>query len=897
MKIYLNTSYSVILVLALIGCGGGSSGNPVSTVKKDDPNVSSNTQITGKAVDGYLNQSIVCLDLSLDGYCQIASEPTANTDVNGSYTLTLTDIHKNHTNFDKAAILVYDGFDTSTNKRFEGKLQAPNDGEAINVTPMSTILHKTVEKQSKDSDLTKVQIKAKIEESKTKLQKIFKLDGIDLGADPIALSDSSLLEASLALQKSVQTMAKANNVNSTKSESDLTEEIFEALVYGFEDIDVSDSEQLGIDSLIDKTVKNNTANGLLGQNAISVKDNAKKIAKKVKDLYKFAKDENKGDIQSLIDQDLEDMKKEFENNNFNTNVDFDVDGNSAIAKTKAELRIDSLNRELKSLGIDVSEINKIVAKLDLNIKIENLYEEKVYTTFKSDDVLDPLYSKIISKIALWDDEELIKTRVSNGKFLANMYGLNIYQRLNNYTIDDKIVIHYENGLINVDKEKSLLNLTTTKVKDAKNRTEVFAHIKEGTNKVILGVKPTLFGENGSDAYVDLVTNSIDASYIGDDFNSTKLLRKDNLRAFFLLLITENSISAYVGLTDSINDYTKTLSKILEYKRENNRDILGQKLFPIIKLNDDKTIVTFSVKDESGTLLGSEIEHTLASSGIKLNNNFSLIKSRSRINDKNDGSSSDQTKATIFGLTTGTSANNTNISSEEKVSYESLGLIEAFNHVWEKRSGSEKYDNSTVSKDGNSNIILKTNKVANADSRAEFRTILNTPVTSARAGIKFTKYQNNNQERAGLIIKNKNISLSEKIGNLSSNENLTLFATLTQRGDGTFYAYAEIYDNNNNSYEITSKNASINKDSNYLNKKLNFQISTLSNTLVMKIFEDNETQIPGEIVITLPSEITSTNEIDEITVRNRLRDDATSTDSEAIFYGLSTNGSHITTTSF
>ena len=44
--------------------------------------------VNGKAVDGYLRYSIVCLDLNQDSFCQ-PTEPFALTDINGSFTLNI----------------------------------------------------------------------------------------------------------------------------------------------------------------------------------------------------------------------------------------------------------------------------------------------------------------------------------------------------------------------------------------------------------------------------------------------------------------------------------------------------------------------------------------------------------------------------------------------------------------------------------------------------------------------------------------------------------------------------------------------------------------------------------------------------------------------------------------
>jgi len=138
--------------------GGGDNTNPPNTNNGGSDGDTQTTTVSGKAVDGYLQSATVCLDLNMDGYCQIGEEPATSTKEDGSYSLTITAAQKNHKNFNRASILVYDGMDVDTGKRFEGKLLAPNDGTSINITPLTTLIAKTVEQANTNGTMTKVQI-------------------------------------------------------------------------------------------------------------------------------------------------------------------------------------------------------------------------------------------------------------------------------------------------------------------------------------------------------------------------------------------------------------------------------------------------------------------------------------------------------------------------------------------------------------------------------------------------------------------------------------------------------------------------------------------------------------------------------------------------------------------
>ncbi|MEA2027969.1 MAG: hypothetical protein U9N49_03215, partial [Campylobacterota bacterium] len=104
MKTYIFISLVVTTAL-LTSCGGGSSSSSsfplngaTSIVQEpsEDQKTIENAEIliSGKAVDGYLRFSTLCLDLNDDGLCQVESEPTTSTNANGSYALTITQAHQ-----------------------------------------------------------------------------------------------------------------------------------------------------------------------------------------------------------------------------------------------------------------------------------------------------------------------------------------------------------------------------------------------------------------------------------------------------------------------------------------------------------------------------------------------------------------------------------------------------------------------------------------------------------------------------------------------------------------------------------------------------------------------------------------------------------------------------------
>ena len=318
---------SIAAILAITGCGGSSSGDDTDP---NDGQQEQSTTISGKAVDGYLQSATVCLDLNMDGYCQIGEEPATSTDSSGGYTLTVTAAQKAHANFDRASILVYDGKDSDTGLRFEGKLLAPNDGTSINVTPLTTLVAKSVEMATQGQTLTQEQLKAKINEAKQKVKTMLGIpDGVEVDGDPVALkaADETLAKAALALQKTIETFVTAAATSSTENTKNLTEAVFEAFAEGFNALDANATG--GMDALIDSTVAAAGASGALDAKTLQAQETAKLIAEKIEIAFDSIDDSDGEDnelsqIHSLINADMNRFETAFES--FDGTGDFNITG-------------------------------------------------------------------------------------------------------------------------------------------------------------------------------------------------------------------------------------------------------------------------------------------------------------------------------------------------------------------------------------------------------------------------------------------------------------------------------------------------------------------------------------------------------------------------------------------
>lgn len=388
----------------MVGCGGGSS--------NDNPTVGNQNKISGKAVDGYLVNSIVCLDLNLDNFCQVATEPTANTDNNGGYELTLTAAHKSHANFKVAPIVVYDGIDSDTNKRFLGKLKALNDGSNINVTSITTLIEQHAKNTAGDG---KAPTQSQINDSIAKVKQALDLkEDADLTADPVQLKkdgDDSLMIAALGLQKSMQVLAKAKgqeNNSKNKTEAEIIADMFKAMALAMNDLALTNDK--GIEKLIAKAAAGSDSKKIMGSNAIAVKDTAVAIAAKVEDMFNginhgnFEKEMK--EVQNEIERDLIKLDQKIEAHNFSYDYDFNGDlmtWDQIKNQDENQLRSDAFEIEFNKvlgLGFDATKLASVINALPVGFNSWDLFDS--FDSLKDTGI--PEFSTIQSAI------ERVKTR-------------------------------------------------------------------------------------------------------------------------------------------------------------------------------------------------------------------------------------------------------------------------------------------------------------------------------------------------------------------------------------------------------------------------------------------------------------------------------------------------------
>jgi hypothetical protein len=142
-----------IATAMVIGCGGGGGSN--------SSNTNAGSTVSGKVIDGPIAYAKVCVDENFNKQCD-EDEPTATTDINGSYELKNVNISL------IAPILVEpikgQTIDTFTKEEFNKKLAAPLEGSKVNITPITTLVGAKIYELKDENNISKQAIKSIKEE-------------------------------------------------------------------------------------------------------------------------------------------------------------------------------------------------------------------------------------------------------------------------------------------------------------------------------------------------------------------------------------------------------------------------------------------------------------------------------------------------------------------------------------------------------------------------------------------------------------------------------------------------------------------------------------------------------------------------------------------------------------
>ncbi|MBE0471456.1 MAG: hypothetical protein IBX55_18345, partial [Methyloprofundus sp.] len=448
------------IILALTGCGGSSGdGNGGGT---GGDTRTSNLQMSGAVVDGYLVSAVVCLDLNNDGYCQIGTEPATSTDENGRYTLPISqELIDSDPRVETARIIVFDGEDSDSGRRYEGKLFASQNpareqtsteitaseeietiNRRVNVSAF-TALASNINDEIEDNEILEVgenlddlapkEIqKRKIERAQNQVRDILDLpESIDVDDDPIEVvkrSDINRTDAAnfvsrqVAIHRALETVV--NNAGTT-TRSQATENAFRALATTIKAADKNDEGQRGVANIVAAESTRNalTARGFDSDRVVRATQAASVTANQTERVYSESVDKDgvediaqalqsaelaASTVVATIDQKLFDAPNEDINEN-----DIITVADEALAASPITTFLDI---NLTSQGVvKLTDVEKAItndeAKVSTTQRLTLLHVKALLETYRS--TLD-------SNEASGDADEIVLVDAITGKIQAEI---------------------------------------------------------------------------------------------------------------------------------------------------------------------------------------------------------------------------------------------------------------------------------------------------------------------------------------------------------------------------------------------------------------------------------------------------------------------------------------------
>ncbi len=385
---------SSVLSALLTGCGSTASDDT-----NDNTVDTQQTSISGKAIDGYLKNAVVCLDLNNDGYCQASSEPLTTTLTDGSFKLEITQAQRDNANFDEAMLLIFGGVDVDTGKDFTGKLMAPNDGSALlNVSPITTIVAKNVQKALKaERNLTKEQIKAKIKDARKKVADALEIKEEEVGHDPVArkaAGDDRLIRKALQVQKSIEALLLAAQV-SDRDANDKMEDIYASLADGLDDM----NGEKGLEKLFEKAAEKDLFQATLpGQSSADMLLIAKRISDNLDLAFEKIEDGDLEKIAAITQDNLDEIEEGAQGGDLSTAIEGIVfSSEDDRFKPEFDWTKKYITQDLLAIGIEptVALVNKLKAVYTNEVRAGVLLEKSERLKDNADAELKAIYTRIL----------------------------------------------------------------------------------------------------------------------------------------------------------------------------------------------------------------------------------------------------------------------------------------------------------------------------------------------------------------------------------------------------------------------------------------------------------------------------------------------------------------------
>lgn len=282
--------------------------------------------INGKAIDGYLISTTICVDMNRDESCEDEATQTT-TDEQGSFSLKISNSDLDTIKNKKVPLLAYGGEDSDTNKAYIGKLKAiiDPDEEEINITPISSLIFSSYKNG------------ATIEEAHLQTAHALGLKDADLRGDYIANKNYDAQSRALTLQKTLEILHSSNS----------------AISNAYDDLGKHTTDVTSVSDLLA---------------TLDTNGSAKSIAQNVNKLSNAISQENlkREDAFLLFNENLETIKILASSDNYQLKSSFNSLVNALEANDLNEsLKYNYANKLLMN-AFD-NDVNELIAKIDTNV--------------------------------------------------------------------------------------------------------------------------------------------------------------------------------------------------------------------------------------------------------------------------------------------------------------------------------------------------------------------------------------------------------------------------------------------------------------------------------------------------------------------------------------------------
>jgi hypothetical protein len=363
-------------------------------------------QASGKAIDGYLAGSSVCLDLNINDACD-QDEPTTKTGSDGAYTLTFSAEVQQHSNFKTSPILVVGGTDVGLdvtnpdNKPFVGSLKALNtidEGAEINLTPATKLLANKVVAKRKEAEANSRTFSEQaltdfVEAEEPKIKEALKIPtDKPLNVDISQAENRDIYQQSLSIHKALEAMVESQveaqkiSTATAKTSTEIMNDIYEV---AFDAISKAESEgafknpaSSTVAIIFDKITTDASLTAKVQQGAQKAIKKAQKIGENIDKLFTGFKDDintqtatvelaDLEKIEEIIELEFEALEKELQ--------DFDFASGLDLTETVKITIDDDLSDDIFLRSQDAFEDLIAVEKLQFDERFEAIADDVLKT--------------------------------------------------------------------------------------------------------------------------------------------------------------------------------------------------------------------------------------------------------------------------------------------------------------------------------------------------------------------------------------------------------------------------------------------------------------------------------------------------------------------------------------